>query len=953
MSDEPIRLRGVRVHNLRSIDLDIPRNRLVVICGVSGAGKSSLALDTLYAEGQRRYIESFPAHTRQFLQKLDRPDADLIEGIPPAVTVSAAKNGFFRRTTVGTTADLAPLLQLLFARLGTVTCPSCGREIRQDSPQTVAHYLLELPPNRRLLLTFPLEPADRSEVSAVAAGLQEEGFVRAVIGEETVELSDAERVASCTRDGDLWLVVADRLQTGRLTSERLRESLETAFTYGEGRCAVLIEEGDDSEGARRLIDRRSWSEIRFSVHWSCEACQCQVPQPEPNLFNPWSPLGACERCEGSGTVRDWDIERVISDPTRTILGGAVTPWTEKKFPVHLSDFLGIAETLEVRVGLPWEELSERERTIVWEGDAEGRYAGVLQELEQFAAQTKGAARKRLDKWKDDFPCPQCRGSRLRPEGMAVLLGGRSIAEVGAMPSREVQVWLAHLDFAPWQRPIADTLVPQLRQRLAFLEQIGLGYLSPNRPIESLSRGEAQRVAFTSALGSNLVNLLYVLDEPTVGLHPHDIERLVETMTQLRDRGSTVVVVDHSEAVLQAADLVVEIGPAAGTEGGRLEFVGTVDELLEDEHSLTSAYLTGRRRVTHGETTPRTAHGWLQLKAASGHNLRDVSVGFPLGVLCMVTGVSGAGKSSLVHDTLYAELARRKQTTGPKPLPFASLEGSENIEDVVWIDHRAPTQTARSNPVTYVRAFGEIRRVFAESVEARIHNYTPGHFSFNVEGGRCEECKGEGTLSVDMQFLSNVRMTCPVCRGKRFRDTILEVTYRGRNISQVLQMTVREAFRFFRGEKKVQSLLQRLMDVGLDYLQLGQPLDTLSSGEAQRLKLAGQLAASSRRRTLYLLEEPSSGLHDADLVKLLDCFDSLLAVGHSLIVIEHNLKLIAAADYVIDLGPGAAGEGGRVVAKGTPRTIMESTDSVTGRYLRAKMEENEPGSSADQAGNHIE
>ncbi len=934
-TDEPIRLRGVRVHNLRSLDLDIPRNRLVVICGVSGAGKSSLARDTLYAEGQRRYIESFPARTRQYLQKFDRPDVDLIEGIPPAVTVHPPRHGVSRRNTVGTTADIAPLLHLLFARLGIVICPSCGRTVQQDSPQTVAHYLMRLPPDRRLMLAFPLAAPSAEELEAVVADLREEGFVRIVVDDRVVELSER----NCTppsgaNDAAAWLVIVDRLRSDRLTSDRVRESLETAFAYGDGRCAVLVEcSQNQTDGVVRRIDGRWWRASRFSVHWSCEDCQCQVAQPEPNLFNPWSPLGACPQCEGSGVTADWDWERIIPDRTRTILGGAVAPWQEKSFPFQLSDFLPLQQELDVRVNVPWCQLSERERRAVCRGNDSVGFPGLIGQLRQCESSARGAAKKKLERWKDEVVCPGCRGTRLRPEGLAVRLGGKNIAEVGSLRIDEVIEWLEALTFAPWQQPIAESIVPQLRQRLRFLTEIGVGYVSLDRSIRSLSRGEAQRIAFAAALGSSLVNLLYVLDEPTAGLHQHDIRQLVETLRTIRDRGSTVVVVDHNEAIIRAADLVIEIGPGAGVEGGRLQFVGEVDELWKCDRSLTAAYWTGRRQVSHGEGQRRSARGWIRVQGARGHHLQSIDVGFPLGVLCVVSGVSGSGKSSLVHDTLYAELCRRLGKDGPKPLPLENLEGSEQIDDVVWVDHRPPTQVARSNPVTYVRAFNEIRWVFAETVDARIHNYSAGHFSFNVEGGRCEECKGEGMLTVDMQFLSAARVTCPVCQGRRFRESILEVRYRGCNISEVLQMTVREAFRFFRGERKVQAQLQRLMDVRLDYLRLGQPLDTLSSGESQRLKLAGHLASRSRGRTLYLLEEPSAGLHDADLVKLLDCYDSLLAVGHSLVVIEHNLKLIAAADYVIDLGPGAAEEGGRVVVQGPPEAVRESPQSLTGHWLR--------------------
>ncbi len=935
-AEDVIHLRGVRVHNLRSIDLEIPRRNLVVICGVSGAGKSSLAKDTLYAEGQRRYIESFPARTRQFLQKLDRPEADLIEGIPPAVTVEPVRDHGGRRNTVSTVADIAPLLQLLFARLGIVTCPGCGREVRQDSPQTVAHFLGGLPEGRRLMVAFPWTLPPGEDLRAAVADLREEGFVRAAVGDTVVELSSLlEQLGKPAGDRDSsWLVVVDRLHTDRLSVDRVRESLETAFAYGDGRCCVLVEATKADDGADRQIGGRWWRSWRFSVHWACEECHCEVAEPQPQLFNPWSPLGACPECEGSGTAQDWDWDRIFPDSDRTILGGAVAPWHDASFPYQLTDFLRVHKQLGVRVHVAWRMLSQKERDIVRLGCQSSGFDGVQAQLEAFASKARGAAKRKVTQWKGDIDCPACGGTRLRAEGLAVQLGEKNIAQVERLSVPQALVWLESLSFAAWQQPIAKALVPQLKRRLELLEEIGVGYLSLDRPMESLSRGEAQRVAFASALGSSLVNLLYVLDEPTAGLHPHDIQRIVTALETLRDRGSTVVVVDHSELILRAADRIVEIGPGAGADGGRVEFEGSLEELIREGTTRTADYLTGRREVDPGSPQHREARGWLSLYGASGHNLKKIDVRFPLGVLCAVTGVSGAGKSTLVHQTLYAELRRRMGKAGPKPLPLDRLEGSEQLDEVVWIDRQPPAQVARSNPATYARAFGEIRRVFAETVDARIHNYTAGDFSFNVEGGRCEECKGEGSLTVDMQFLASVRVTCPVCQGRRFRERILEVTYRGKNIAEVLEMTVAEAFRFFRGERKVQARLQRLMDVRLDYLRLGQPLDTLSSGEGQRLKLAGHLASGARGRTLFLLEEPSAGLHDADLVKLLDCFDSLLAVGHSLIIIEHHPKLIRAADYVIDLGPGPAEDGGTLVVAGTPDEVASCPASLTGQWLKS-------------------
>jgi excinuclease ABC subunit A len=865
-----IRLRGVEVHNLKKVNLDIPRRQLVVCCGVSGSGKTSLAMDTLYAEGQRRYIETFSTYTRQFLERIEKPAAESIDGIPPSIAVASRAGSHSNRATVGTASETIAYLRLLFARAGTPTCPGCGRAIHRYSAEQISRQLARLSPSDRLQIGFTARPESDETCDELRQRLIENGFVRAAHDGRSMALDQIP--AGALESVSSLDVVVDRL-TAAAAPERLRESIELASLHGQGRCFVLVASSGETWGGNALIDAASMSEVEldgklalrlaFSSHLECSACQKEIPEPEARQFSFDSPLGACPSCEGIGT-------------------------------------------------LP--ALEPREKV-----------------------KTKARSRTAASRTNSRCVCPDCQGTRLRAESLAVLLGGYNIAQISALPVHAALEFFTGLDLTGQQLELGRPMLDQIKSRLTFLRDVGLGYLTLDRPMPTLSQGESQRVALTTALGSSLVNMLYVLDEPSVGLHPQDTHRLLGLVQTLRDRGNSVVVIEHDEMFLRSADHIIEIGPGAGEQGGEIVYQGPYSGLLRASGSLTGDYLSGRRVINPSMRRRATTRGWIKLLGARGRNLQNVTVEFPLGVLCLVTGVSGAGKSTLVEDTLYPALRKHHGEHAVPVLPHEAIVGGGQIDEVVFVDQSPIGKSARGNPVTYIKAFDPIRQVFAETIEARTHNYSAGHFSFNVDGGRCSTCQGDGYLRIDMQFMSDAFVKCGQCHGRRFRKEILDVTYRGRSIADVLDMTVRQAFGFFRGEEKVQYGLKRLIDVGLDYLRLGQPATSLSAGESQRLKLAANLARAKRRRILFLLDEPTAGLHYNDIVKLLDCFDALLDTGHSLIVIEHNPFLLKAADYVIDIGPGPAEDGGRIVAVGTPEMIAEHRESATGRFLAAEFQ----------------
>ncbi|WP_235935294.1 excinuclease ABC subunit UvrA [Candidatus Laterigemmans baculatus] len=945
-----IRLRGVRVHNLKDVDVDIPRHQLVAVCGVSGSGKTSLALDTLYAEGQRRYIESFSAYTRQFLQRLDKPDCDSIEGLPPAIAVTRSGGHRGNRSTVATATETADYLRLLYAKTAQLVCYSCGLAVRSFDPQSTAVGIAELPPACRLMIAFPVPLPSRVEASEILQSLQQQGYLRLIVGDATFHLSDEDRgrlAESIGSQGSQALVVVDRVTAGD-DPARITESLETAFEEGEGRATLLIEPFDereappsglpiavDGKAQLRTIDRREWIECGLSRARRCERCDIEYPDPEPRLFSFNNPLGACPECEGFGDIMEIDMDLVVPDPSKSLREGAIAPWNTPSYKHELNELVALARRRKIPLDVPYSALDAESLRIIAEGspaDNFGGLRGFFAWLER--KKYKMHVRVFLSRWRSYRQCPTCQGKRLRPEALAYRVGGRTIAEVSDLQVDHAADAFGKLQLPAREQQIAADLLTQIRSRLSYLQSVGLGYLQLNRTLRTLSGGESQRVALTGALGSNLVNMLYVLDEPTTGLHPYDVGRLSESILALRDRGNTVVAVEHDEAIMRASDSIIEVGPGAGTTGGRIVFQGTVAEMMECSESLTGDFLAGRRGTLSSSGHRREPRGRLQLSGASGNNLANIDVQFPLGVLCLVTGVSGSGKSSLVQQTLYGAICRRKRKPAVKTLPYRDVIGDGQIDDCVLIDQSPISRSPRSNPVTYIKAFDAIRSVFAETIEAKTRGMTSSYFSFNNELGRCEACQGDGVLSIDMQFLADVTMQCPECKGTRYRQEILQIRYRDLTIAEVLNLTVRQAASFFRGNAKLQAKLQRLIDVGLGYVGLGQSATTLSSGEAQRLKLGGFLASATRRRTLFILDEPTTGLHFADIVQLIDCFDALIADGHSLIVVEHNRQLMQAADYIIDLGPGAAAEGGRIVAEGTPEQVAQVAESRTGQCLRA-------------------
>jgi len=944
LQSKSIRVRGCRVHNLKNIDVDIERGRLVVICGLSGSGKTSFALDTLYAEGQRRYIESFSAYTRQFLQRLDKPDCDSIEGMPPAIAVTRAGESRTSRSTVGTATEIADHLRLLMSKIGKLFCHQCHRSVIAYDPALVAGQSKSLPGGTRIMIGFEVHLPDRHQASELLLGLQQEGYLRLIVGDRTFHLSDADRGELAKRVGKKGIdatVVVDRL-TAEDELSRFTESIESAMTQGNGKVTLFTDLEASSmtsvgwlDGAStREIDARLWTRSVLGREARCNVCNIDFPPPVARLFNFNNPVGACPQCEGFGDVVDIDMTLVVPDRNKSIRDGAIAPWNSPAYKHELDELLALAKRFDLPVDVPFRDLSPKHLKLIERGVPECAFGG----LNGFFAwlerrKYKMHIRVLLSRYRSYRRCPTCNGQRLKPEALAYQIDGKNMSQIAAMQAGDAIAFLNSIELSEREASIAKEPLRQVFDRLRYLEQVGLSYLQIDRTLRTLSGGETQRVALTSALGSALVNMLYVLDEPTAGLHPHDVERLRVAIDGLRKRGNTVVIVEHEESMIRYADEVIEIGPGAGENGGKLVYQGPPDKLSDCEQSITGDFLVGRRGQTLIDRTPRQPRGFISLQGARGHNLQNVTVDFPLGLICLVTGISGSGKSSLVQDTLYGAVRQQLNESCEPPLSHDGIIGVGQIKQCVLIDQSPISRSPRSSPITYVKAFDAVREVFARTVDARTRNYEAGHFSFNSELGRCTACEGDGQLQIDMQFLADVSMVCPTCHGSRYRDEILQVRYRDKSIADILSMTARQALAFFRGHDAVQVRLKRLIDVGLDYVAIGQPATTLSSGEAQRLKLAAFLASANRKRTLFILDEPSTGLHFADVVRLFDCFDALIADGHSLIVVEHNLQLIRAADYLIDLGPGAAGQGGRVVATGSPSEVSKVMESLTGQVLR--------------------
>ena len=944
-SPERVIIRNARQHNLKGITVELPRRALTVITGPSGSGKSTLAFDTLYAEGQRRYIESLSTYAKQFLDRMPKPLVDAIEGISPAVAIEQKNPTTSSRSTVGTATEIYDFLRLLWARVGTQYCVKCGHEVKVDTVQEVVDHLIAdcgLPiadlndhasqsairnPQSAIVVTFPLPPsAHRPEVE-LAAQLRAAGFVRAQLDGAVVRLDepDAERQV---RGAAEVLVVVDRLPASEGNRGRLADAVATAFNEGEG-VAVALENGD----------RR-----RFSEHPTCSHCATPAPALTPILFSFNNPRGACPGCNGFGAVLEYDESLIVPDPKRSLVQGALDPWTKPRYEGRRRILREAARARGIALDTAWRDLPERDRHFLLHG-AGGRFLGMLPFLERLEAKRyKQYIRVFLRQYQLAKTCPACGGARLKPEALAVRIGGKSIAEVAALTAGGVRDWMAGLELPPFARAVAVHILAELTARLSFVNDVGLGYLTLDRLTRTLSGGEAQRIALSNALGSHLVDTLYVLDEPSVGLHPADIDRLLGLLRRLADAGNTVAVVEHDPAAMRAADWMIELGPGSGEAGGQVVYQGPAAAVRE-AGTLTGQYLSGEKRIGV-PSARRPTRRWLALSGARLHNLAGVDMRIPLGTLTVVTGVSGSGKSTLVHDVLYRQLEARltgahtaKQHLGEPVGAVRALEGWEAIADVVLVDQAPIGRTPRSNPVTYIKAFDELRGLFAAEPLARARGYTPSTFSFNVAGGRCEACEGAGHVLVEMVFLANVFVPCEMCEGKRFKKEVLEVKLQGSGIHEVLEWTVDQALQRFHRQPRLARALWHLQQVGLGYLRLGQPATTLSGGEAQRLKIARELAlaGATKRgaggRKLYILDEPTTGLHLDDVRTLCRVLDRLVDAGHTVLVIEHHLDVVKRADWIIDLGPGAGEAGGRVVAQGTPENVARVAASATGRYLR--------------------
>ncbi len=914
-----IRARGVRVHNLKDIDVDVPKGRYVAVTGVSGSGKTSLALDTLYAEGQRRYVESFSAYARQFLERMDKPDVDKVENIPPAIAIEQKNPVKNRRSTVGTATELNDYLRLLWARVGHVFCPKCGQEIQAYPVARVVDEAASLPAGTRFLVAFPLALSERMGAEEQVARIREMGFVRLRLDGRVVDIA-AESPPDLGTEAE---VVVDRLVASPDAAglrERLAEAVETCYRFGSGRCRLHVPGGEGRE---------------FTNMLRCGDCGVQMPTPSPQLFSFNSPLGACKACSGYGATIAISRDRVVPDPRRTLRDGAVAPWMTDSTRECLDQLLEGAPRAGIPLDVPWQDLEEWQREAVFAGTDD--FYGVMDFFDWMETRKyRLHVRVLLSRYRSYVPCAACGGTRLQPEALAVRVGGLNIAEVSAMSvERAEEFFRNEIVLAPHEEQVGGLLLTEIRSRLDCLVRIGLGYLTLDRHTRTLSGGEMQRVNLTTSLGSTLVNTLYVLDEPSIGLHARDADRLIGILTELRDRGNTVMVVEHDRRIIEAADHVIDVGPGAGDRGGEVVYTGPLQGLAGCEASVTGAYLREELSIPVPARRRRPGRERLRLKGAREHNLKDLTVEFPLGLLLCVTGVSGSGKSSLVRDTLYGAIKRLKpggyaETVGEHD----RLDGADLVDDAILVDQSPIGATPRSNPATYIKAFDHIRQLFAATRDARIRNLGPGAFSFNTPGGRCEACEGAGSIRVDMQFLADVYVPCDRCEGRRFHKDILAVEYRGRSIHDVLQMTANQALAFFKEHRQLTARLRRLCDTGLGYIRLGQPATTLSGGEAQRLKLAAHMAAGTKDRYLFLFDEPTVGLHPDDIRKLLSCFLALVDAGHSVLVVEHNLDVIKYADYVIDLGPEPGAQGGEVVVAGTPEQVAACPKSHTGRFLRA-------------------
>jgi excinuclease ABC subunit A len=936
---DTITIRGAREHNLRNISLELPRDKLIVFTGLSGSGKSSLAFDTIYAEGQRRYVESLSAYARQFLGQMDKPDVDFIEGLSPAISIDQKSASRNPRSTVGTITEVYDYLRLLYARIGVPHCPFDGTTIKRQTPQQIVDRILELPDGTRFEVLAPVVRGRKGTYDTLLSDLASQGFSRARVDGEVHELTDTAELARY--EMHTIEVVVDRLVRRDGIERRLTDSLETALRLADGVAEVHLVPRDGDGEAEMLT---------FSQHLACPSCGRSFDELAPRAFSFNSPYGACEHCDGLGTRFEVDPELIVPNPDLTVAQGAIAPWAGGRSQYFARLLESVCEAHDIRPDVAWSKLPKAKQKLLLYGVAgrvkvqyknrygrsrsyEARFEGVVPYLQRRHSEAESdSQREQVEGYMREVPCPECGGARLKPLSLAVTIDGHSIADISLMSIREAATALEGLTLSERDHLIADRVVKEINARMGFLLDVGLDYLNLSRSAATLAGGEAQRIRLASQIGSGLVGVLYVLDEPSIGLHQRDNRRLIETLERLRGLGNTVLVVEHDEETIRVADHVVDIGPGAGEHGGDIVYAGPVKGLLRSKASVTGQYLSGKRKIPVPELRRKPAAESLVVRGARQNNLQDIDVEFPLGCFVAVTGVSGSGKSTLVNDILMRALMQRIYGSKVPPGLHKSVEGLEGIDKVINIDQSAIGRTPRSNPATYTGVFDHVRKLFAQTQEAKVRGYLPGRFSFNVAGGRCEACAGDGTIKIEMHFLPDVYVPCEVCKGARYNRDTLDITFKDKNISDVLDLSCEEALEFFGNQPAIARHMQTIVDVGLGYVRLGQPAPTLSGGEAQRVKLASELAKRSTGHTMYILDEPTTGLHFEDIRKLLTVLSRLVDQGNTVLVIEHNLDVVKTADWIIDLGPEGGNGGGMVVVEGTPELVAKTPDSHTGRFL---------------------